>query len=286
MQPKPEVSERLLSIFLDHFFMVIFSMLFFIPFFVDFFRQLLEVTHEQKDIVFKTPLILIGLTGFSFYFAKDSINGRSIAKRITRLQVVNNATGEVASPLRCVVRNLTAIIWPVEILMTINIPSRRLGDFIAGTRVVRALPAPLETVVKFPKVIAALALSYGFLFSIFLLLSNLNLHFANTSKFVPSSYNAEQSAVLQQSVQDGLREFLRADVRVYDSVVNKKVKYVSVICQLKENYGETNEALLSKIGDSVRSAIYRVVPENTCVGVVKYVYKDENTISVQERSFR
>lgn len=33
-------------------------------------------------------------------------------------------------------RNITLIIWPVEVVVSLINPGRRLGDFLAGTRVV------------------------------------------------------------------------------------------------------------------------------------------------------
>lgn len=48
----------------------------------------------------------LGILGLALYFCKDIINGRSLAKRLLKLQVVDNTTGEVASPMQCFVRNL------------------------------------------------------------------------------------------------------------------------------------------------------------------------------------
>ncbi len=73
---------------------------------------------------------------FSIYFNKDSIGGRSVAKRILNLVVVNHKTGEVASPARTVLRNITIFFWPLEVLFVLFSPDRRIGDFIAGTQVV------------------------------------------------------------------------------------------------------------------------------------------------------
>jgi uncharacterized RDD family membrane protein YckC len=70
------------------------------------------------------------------YFLKDSFYGRSLAKRITKLQVVNNATGEPASIARGFIRNVFIIMWPVEVLVSLFNPQRRIGDYVAGTKVV------------------------------------------------------------------------------------------------------------------------------------------------------
>ncbi|RTQ51402.1 hypothetical protein EJV47_06245 [Hymenobacter gummosus] len=86
---------------------------------------------EQPDIV----AILLGLGFMLLYMLKDSFRGQSLAKRVLRLRVVDRREGRPASVLRCFVRNLTIWIWPVEVLFAFFNPSRRLGDFIAGTRV-------------------------------------------------------------------------------------------------------------------------------------------------------
>jgi uncharacterized RDD family membrane protein YckC len=69
------------------------------------------------------------------YFLKDSFNGRSLAKRMLQLQVVNHRTGKPATVLQCFIRNIFIIIWPVEVIFTFFQPERRIGDLVAGTRV-------------------------------------------------------------------------------------------------------------------------------------------------------
>jgi len=65
---------------------------------------------------------------------KDIFSGRSVGKRQFGLQVHNNSGGP-ASRFQCLVRNLTVVIWPIELIVVLINPNRRLGDFIAGTRV-------------------------------------------------------------------------------------------------------------------------------------------------------
>ena len=42
-------------------------------------------------------------------------------------------TDTVASSLKCLIRNITIILWPIEVIVVLVSPSRRIGDFIAGT---------------------------------------------------------------------------------------------------------------------------------------------------------
>jgi hypothetical protein len=69
------------------------------------------------------------------YFNKDFVNARSIAKRILGLIIIDRVTGEPASELKCLLRNLTIPIWPLEVLISLFSRNRRLGDIIANTRI-------------------------------------------------------------------------------------------------------------------------------------------------------
>ncbi len=125
---KPALGNRVWSMFLDHVFTTFILLTPVLPF---VFLQQSRMQGEPLSAGFQ--FAFLGL--LILYFLKDSFNGRSLAKRITRLQVVNNRTGEAASPIRCFVRNLPVMIWPVEVLVTFFSPHRRLGDLLAGTRV-------------------------------------------------------------------------------------------------------------------------------------------------------
>ena len=132
-----DVGTRLGSMFLDHLFMTMIAMAFFIPGMVSGFAEAFKVTHEQTSPNFMGGgLGYIGLLGFSLYFCKDCVNGRSIAKRILKLQVVDNSTGQVASPIKCFIRDLFIVLWPIEAIISLINTSRRLGDRIAGTKLV------------------------------------------------------------------------------------------------------------------------------------------------------
>ena len=73
----------------------------------------------------------------AFYLNKDFLKGRSPAKRLFQLQVVD-AGGQPANELRCFLRNVTALLWPVEVLLLGR--RTRLGDTLAGTYVSRGAP--------------------------------------------------------------------------------------------------------------------------------------------------
>jgi uncharacterized RDD family membrane protein YckC len=69
------------------------------------------------------------------YLNKDFLQGRSPAKRLLRLQL-QEASGAPANELRAFLRNVTAMMWPVEVLLIVAGGQKRLGDYLAGTQVV------------------------------------------------------------------------------------------------------------------------------------------------------
>jgi uncharacterized RDD family membrane protein YckC len=133
----PNQGLRIASMVLDHIMMVLIiaiisGLLIILPAFFIFGLNL------QKGIKHDYVWLFLPLmcTPFSLYFNKDIFGARSLAKRILKMQVVNKKTGAQATPVQCVIRNFTLFLWPVEVLVTLFSPSRRIGDYIAGTRVV------------------------------------------------------------------------------------------------------------------------------------------------------
>lgn len=76
---------------------------------------------------------------------KDFLNGQSFAKRYYGYQVVHLATGLPATELQCFIRNVVILFFPLDILVAIASPRRRLGDLIAGTSLVKAEQTPPES---------------------------------------------------------------------------------------------------------------------------------------------
>lgn len=143
-QPIPTVGIRLAAMLVDHFAMTFLSaigaILIIAPFAVllDFIKVI-----EMNVLRFGGSLFFMGLV-FSIYYNKDILKGRSVSKRILRLQVMDNRSTQAATPIQCVLRSLTLPIWPVEVLVTLFSPTRRIGDLIAGTRVAMFDPERLD----------------------------------------------------------------------------------------------------------------------------------------------
>jgi uncharacterized RDD family membrane protein YckC len=147
-QTNPTVGLRLAAMLVDHFAMTFLSaigaMLIIAPFAL--------VLHLMKDIEINVlgsvgSSVIMGLL-FSVYYNKDIVKGRSVAKRMLRLQLVDINSNHAATPVQCVLRNLTLPLWPFEVLVTLISPTRRIGDRIAGTRVVAFDPDRIDPPVR------------------------------------------------------------------------------------------------------------------------------------------
>ncbi|MEM7104949.1 MAG: RDD family protein [Bacteroidota bacterium] len=86
--------------------------------------------------------LLLLISTFTIYLSKDFLKGRSVAKRITGQVVIDQITGLPASEIKCVIRNLTIPVWLIEIIGVGVTPNKRIGDSLAGTKVVRTSKAP------------------------------------------------------------------------------------------------------------------------------------------------
>jgi uncharacterized RDD family membrane protein YckC len=127
---QPKLGTRLVSMLLDHIFM---CMIIMVPVWAIFF---ISMAGDPSPAPMGPGFQFAFLGLMLLYFLKDSFGGRSPAKRIMKLQVVDFKTGMPASPAQCFVRNLPILVWPVEVIMTLVNSQRRIGDYIAGTKVV------------------------------------------------------------------------------------------------------------------------------------------------------
>lgn len=125
--------------------------------------QLFLPNHAKASgIDFTNPLFYPSILGFALYFCKDSIRGKSIGKHLSKLQVVDNKTDQIASPLRCFLRNLFCILFPLELIATLINPNRRIGDFVTGTKLVNYNPEKtVQIKTNVAQVISTIIISYS-----------------------------------------------------------------------------------------------------------------------------
>lgn len=135
--------HRISSMLLDHIIMC----LVIVPLAVLIFVIVLNFQHNLNK------WIGVGLmfSPFFIYLNKDFLNGKSPAKRILGYQVLDRKTERPANELQCFVRNLTiCIIWPIEVIVGLINPERRIGDFLANTKVVISEKEQLKSL--FPEI--------------------------------------------------------------------------------------------------------------------------------------
>ena len=81
------------------------------------------------------------------YYNKDFFNAKSPAKRIMGYQVIDRKTEKPATELQCFVRNFTiCVAWPIEVIVGFFNPERRIGDFLANTKVILSEKEKLKTI--------------------------------------------------------------------------------------------------------------------------------------------
>jgi len=272
-EQKVNTGTRVGTMILDHIIMTMIAMVFSIPGMIIGFANAFKVSHEQTSTDIFGGLSYVGLIGFAVYFCKDCLNGRSVAKRILKLQLVDNKTGQVASPLKCFVRNIFCILWPIEVIVALVNPSRRIGDMVAGTKLVPFDPALEQPKPNFGQIAISLGLAYGIMILAMIPFNSMKANLAKQNVgFVESSYNEQNSKETEKLFTDSLSQYLTADVRVYDKIENENLKYVSIIFTLNENYLE-NDNNFEEIKSKTIPLLLTKFPEKTFVGQAKYVYQ-------------
>ena len=87
---------------------------------------------------------ILQLIPFGLILNKDVLYGKSAGKRFFGYVVTSRDSGKPASPLKCLIRNITIFIYPIEVvIMFFNPANMRIGDYLAGTKVERCPPSGL-----------------------------------------------------------------------------------------------------------------------------------------------
>ncbi|HEX6332702.1 MAG TPA: RDD family protein [Flavisolibacter sp.] len=272
---------RLVTMLLDHFFMTIIALIFFLPGMISGFAEAFNVSHEQTgDAMLSGPAKYLAAFGFALYFCKDIFNGRSIAKRIFRLQVVDKKTGRPASPFQTLIRNFFCIFWPVEVIVALLNTSRRLGDRVARTKLVHYARTTAPRPLNFSQVLLAVVVAYGLGILVILVIPSPQ---PAKMDFRETSFNQAASTELEQLLADSLGQYLVPDVRIYDTVNKSSKKYVSVILRLRENYISDDESY-QQLRQQTTRLIYSRYPRETITGRTKYVYQSGGRLQLSSET--
>jgi uncharacterized RDD family membrane protein YckC len=101
--------------------------------FVFIIYPMLQKTN-QNDVVLKN--IYITFLSVLFLIIRDILGKHSLGKYLTKIKIIDRVTGSNVSPLRRLLRNLTWLLGPIEILFFF-IKGKRIGDLIAKTDVIK-----------------------------------------------------------------------------------------------------------------------------------------------------
>ena len=174
-ETKIPLGTRLGSMITDHFIMSIIMTVFLAPMLINNITTKTEIKTINGSPMVETssPFTYLVILGFTLYFCKDIFSGRSIAKRLLKLQIVSNSSNEIATPTQCVIRNFFCIIWPVEVIFILVNPARRLGDMVAGTKVI-PFNNPGIHKIDIVKIIISILLAFGMTFLVFYVISLAN----------------------------------------------------------------------------------------------------------------
>lgn len=279
---KVTVGLRLASMLVDHFAMTMIAMVIVMPGFAINMINVFSLSHDPSTFGIGWMVFLFAF-GFSAYFNKDIFNGRSPAKRILKLQVIDNKTNQAANSLKCLVRNLTIPLWPMEVIFVLINPKRRLGDKIAGTRI-EYIDTPENTKVNWSKFILALLIGVGFsiLFTLPFLLIDSNWGEEKVA-YIESSFDQQKSQEANELFKTKLNGLIReADFRVYNQIKDDKRKYVSGILYFNnENDYENFEESEKRIAELLIS----IFPLDSHVCFLKFVYKRSGHMATRQKLY-
>ena len=267
-----KVGSRIGSMLLDHVIMSFILAILIMPFM--FIGMSESLSEESNQMSYESSLIIYAfILGMSLYLNKDAIKVKSIAKRALKHEIIDINTGEIASPLKCFIRNILIILWPIEVIVVLASPSRRIGDFIAGTKVVNISKERGENVsVNFKQIAITIALGFLIMFAISELFSRTGNGAFESPSYIETSYNKELSTQMENVVNSSNPEcILDSHIKVFDQVENDTVKYVAATFYLTQNYIERNSEF-SNIKNEIFKSMFEVIPKGNFILYGKFIY--------------
>jgi len=91
---------------------------------------------ESLDIInLMVRQLILTYCSIFFLIIRDVIGEKSFGKRIMRLNIINKENGNEAKYLNRLIRNITWVLGPIEIIVFL-IAKERIGDKVAKTSIV------------------------------------------------------------------------------------------------------------------------------------------------------
>ncbi len=207
------------------------------------------------------------------------IQGKSIAKRSLKQEIVDVKTGEVASSLKCLIRNLTIVLWPIEVIVVLVSPSRRIGDFIAGTKVeFISEERNSKPKVDFRNLIISLVIGFLFVFASY---SFFEGKFGNGAldkpDYVETSFNKDLSHILENHLDSTQSDYLLdVNVQVYDTIADDSLKYIAGSFLLAQNYID-DDYNFELVKEDIFNSMFEIVPKDDFILFGKFIYDGRTT---------
>jgi uncharacterized RDD family membrane protein YckC len=144
----PFVNPRMKSMVCELWFVMAIVMPLFIIASIPFFIFQSNYSTDKNLVSFYSLITLIPWLILLFItLNKDCLNGRSAGKRTFGFKIVDYKTKDPANNFQCMLRNITMYAWPLEVIMILTNPGRRIGDFIANTEVIKTETKPIESLI-------------------------------------------------------------------------------------------------------------------------------------------
>ena len=272
---KREISTgpRLGAMILDHIIMSSMMGILMIPIIISNLWNNFE-DHTSDHFFSADWIFYLMVFSMSLYFNKDVFQGQSIAKRVLKQRIVQNDSGETSSPLRCLIRNLTILIWPIEVIVVMISPTRRIGDFMAGTRVeyisYDRSPAPKA---DYKQILISLFLGFLILLAVSTLFySNIYKGFSPYPEYVASSCNKELSDKLEDHLMYTQSAYIsEVHIKVYDTILNDSLKYIAAAFYFNQNYIE-NKSAFKAIKPEIFNSIFEIISKEEFILFGKFIY--------------
>jgi len=140
-------TERSLLVFREamYFMTVFFTLSFFLMVgstLTEFLVRLISGSNYQVSFwIFNGMFFMLGTVALN----KDLVNGQGIVNRHFGYRVVDADTEITSTPIKCMLRNLTVILFPFEFVY-LQWSDKRLGDIIFGTKLLKVKPTVPETI--------------------------------------------------------------------------------------------------------------------------------------------
>lgn len=267
-----KAGARIGAMLLDHIVMCFIIAIMAMPVMSIDFNKSLNNTLDPSGGIDWTLMVMI--FGMSLYFNKDIIQGKSLAKRALKQEVINNKTREVASPIKCLIRNITIVLWPIEVIAVLINPSRRIGDFIAGTKIIKISDVRnSKPKVNLKQVSVSLFLGFLLLFSTSFLFTNKTA----TTSYVESSFNEELSSEMEKLILENHPNYVfETNIKVFDKTNGDSIKYVYGAFSLTNNFID-NDYQFKEVKNEIFNSMFQVIPKGEFILKGKFIY-DSKTL--------